>query len=96
MSELQEIPPITHPLGRYWDQPPRSEILVDDSIALMSRATFGKLMRYDTSFPSGVYEGKMWARSRPWQDDRLYLCWYAENPDPAKCSVISREVHFVD
>jgi hypothetical protein len=96
MSSLQEIPPITHPLGRYWDQPSRSEILVDASIALMSKATFSKLLRYDTSFPSGVYDGKMWSRCRPWQDDKPLLCWFGPGPDPDVCSINSREVHFID
>lgn len=34
------IPPITDPMGRYWDQPSRDEIIVDDTHAVMTVKTF--------------------------------------------------------
>lgn len=63
------IPPIVHPSGRYWDQPDRSEIMIDATHAIMSKATFDKLLNYTLSSPSGIYEGKMW-KSQRWEWDR--------------------------
>jgi hypothetical protein len=59
------IPPMTHPMGRNWQQPDRSCIVIDGKHALMDQTAFDKLLEYNTSVPSGVYEGKMW-RSQRW------------------------------
>jgi hypothetical protein len=61
-ESLFEVPRITDPLGLHWRQPDRSEILFEDNNAIMTRTTFNKLCEYSGSFPSGVYEGKMWRR----------------------------------
>src|ERR1043165_9759166 len=63
VSMTDEIPPITHPLGEHWRQPDRSRILIDETHAVMDQATFDDLSEYSTSFPSGVYEGKMWKQN---------------------------------
>ncbi len=97
MSGLQEIPPMSDPLGKYWDQPCRSKILIDDKIALMDRQTFRELMAYDNSTPSGVYVGKMWSRSiydRNGEAHRLLL-WFGESDDPDRCSINFRDVVFL-
>jgi hypothetical protein len=100
------IPPMTHPDGRYWDQPDRALITVDAVHALMTRATFLELADYSGTFPSGVYEGKMWRRldgsfdraflargGRPvWQ-----LCWYGPSQiGPGYCSNHRREILLAD
>lgn len=72
------IPPMTHELGRYWHQPPRTAILVDDKHAVMSRASFKQLAEYSSSRPSGVYPGKMWKAIT--LDGTAYLCWYGIVP----------------
>lgn len=84
------IPPITDPLGKYWDQPDTSKILVDDTHAVMSQATFEQLAEYSTTNPSGVYHGKMWRRHDGAYDRRpnapppvWLLMWYGVDPDPA-------------
>lgn len=71
------IPLITDEMGRYWRQPPRESILVDDTHALMSRPTFELLHKYSASIPSGVYPGKMWRAEYPagW-----YLNWFTSHP----------------
>lgn len=71
------IPPMTHELGRYWEQPDRSEIEVDGTHALMSPAAFYALSDYSRSNPSGVYEGKMWRRLA---DGVWFLCWFENEP----------------
>ena len=92
-SELQEIPPITDTAGQYWGQPSAREILVDEAIALMTLETYRKLGRYDWSIPSGVYVGKMWARSN---DLGCFLCWYCPHPsEPDRCCISTREVVFL-
>ncbi len=60
--DLTVIPPITDPMGRNWEQPDTAAILLDDTHALMDVPTFNALHEYSASFPSGVYEGKMWKR----------------------------------
>lgn len=59
------IPPMTHPLSSAWDQPPLDRIRIDADTATMDQEAFDWLSEYSTSFPSGVYEGKMWKRRVP-------------------------------
>lgn len=88
-ATANEIPPMTDRLGRFWEAPDRSEIVIDDTHALMTLETYNKLLNYERSFPSGVYEGKMWRR-----DD--LLVWYGPSPKPDTCSVHQREILIVE
>jgi len=98
------IPPMTHPLGQHWNQPPTSEIEVDDKFARMTQATFDSLPEYSTTRPSGVYEGKMWKR-HDGAFDRAFLakggkpiwmlCWYGACDDPNMVSNHRREIVIV-
>lgn len=95
MTALNYVPPITHPYGQHWEQPARDRILMDETHALMDAETFTKLSEYSTSYPSGVYDGKMWRRNEGmWLiGGKQYLCWYgpsAENPDC--CEIFFREI----
>lgn len=101
---MNEIPPITEPLGRYWKQPSPEAILVDDTHALMDRPTFDLLEEYSTSMPSGVYEGKMWSRHDGLYDEKFLagggqpewlLVWYGPSEDPDKCSINKRIILLV-
>jgi len=69
------IPQMTDPLGKYWEQPKIENIVIDDTHALMSKKDFDKLKDYSYSLPSGVYEGKMWAKTR---DNKTMLCWFVD------------------
>lgn len=100
-----QIPPMTEPLGRYWKQPARERILIDDTHAMMTADDFALLAEYSTSRPSGVYPGKMWRAelrpprdlAHPLQPSRWFLCWYGEVPGrPDLCSNHHREVILVD
>ena len=86
------IPPITHPLGTSWEQPPRHEIEIDDTHALMSRKTLKGLLEYRSSLPSGVYEGKMWSACHP---HGALLYWYGSSEIPEMCSINVREILMV-
>lgn len=95
------IPPITHPLGQHWEQPNPSEIEIDDTHALMSRATFDALPEYSCSNPSGVYEGKMWKRHDGAFDIEFLarggqpvwmLCWFGVSERPDCVSNNSRKI----
>ncbi len=83
------IPPMTDPLSKYWDQPSRSDILVDKDHAAMSKDTLFGLYEYSASQPTGVYEGKMWRRKG---DDTWWLCWYGHDDAPGFVSNNYREI----
>ena len=90
------IPAMTDPMGRYWNQPPRDRIVVDETHALMDSSTFKALPEYSGTIPTGVYPGKMWRRHDGIFDQkatrkRWLLCWYGEDRD-GKCEILFREV----
>lgn len=87
-TRVYDIPPMTDPLGRYWEQPDRSRILVDGRHALMSSADFRALHDYTRSEPTGLYVGKMW---RAKYADGWALCYVTEcNPPEAGYVAIRR------
>lgn len=91
------IPEITHPYGKYWEQPARENILIDDKNALMNQADFDLLADYSCSQPSGVYEGKMWKCRRPYVitkgiTPRWFLLWFGFSEKPDCCSTYVREI----
>ena len=103
---LEPIPPITDPLGRYWEQPRRQDIEIDDEHAIMTRATFDALHEYSCSAPSGVYPGKMWRRHNGIHD-RVFLsrggkpewclCWFGPSPRGADyCQTNTRRILLSD
>ncbi len=100
---MNAIPEITDALGRCWKQPKRDSILLDDKVAVMSQESFDELLEYNTSYPSGVYEGKMWKRKvmielgfdralTPSYPIIWYLCWFGHSDTPGKVSVNTREI----
>jgi hypothetical protein len=98
----EQIPPITHKFGRYWDQPKLSDVVLERGVAFMSLATFEALCEYSTSIPTGVYEGKMWKRERLVPRDAQLgafnrtgewsLCWFDTAPDPDRCRIRTRPI----
>lgn len=99
------IPPMTHPYGKYWDQPSTSDILLDDSHALMSRRTFESLREYSATNPTGAYEGKMWRRHDGAFDrgflaaggkPEWLLCWYGIDESADFVSNNSRKIILID
>lgn len=92
------IPPMTHPLAKHWDQPPREHIVITPAEARMTQETMRRLATYDSTLPSGVYPGKMWLRNQPIpQTDKTVplLCWYAED-GMDHCKVENRRIVVVD
>ena len=77
--------------GKYWKQPARENILVDDKHALMSRADFDELPDYTASEPSGVYAGKMW-KAQYGSERRWWLLWFGVHVDPKYCTKDYREI----
>jgi hypothetical protein len=83
------IPPVTDPMGQYWEQPDSKDIVIDDKNAIMNQETFRQLKTYSTSLPSGVYPGKMWKAEITFEDSSnnyWVLRWFGETEDPKKCS----------
>jgi len=76
-----------------WKQPDRTQVLIDETHALMTKAVFESLAEYNTTMPSGVYSGKMWRQSNGAHE--WLFCWYGPTTDREKCSVNSRKVIFV-
>lgn len=85
------IPKITNEMEKHWSQPDRREIqFTTDGFAVVSDAGLAQLQRYDTSYPSGVYAGKMWMRT---ECNVEYLCWWIDSPDaPEKCELRFRKI----
>ena len=94
---IHPIPPMTDPQGKYWDQPPRFDILMDDKHALMTQATFGKLQDYSSSIPTGAYPGKMWKRRNDFWDESQgwLLVWMDVHRDPDTVSIHHRGILIV-
>ena len=78
-----EIPAMTHEMGKYWDQPHKDEIEIDDTHALMSAKAFNKLQEYSCSWPTGAYEGKIWLRK---ERGIAYLVWFGISDNPGMVS----------
>ena len=85
MFNIPSIPPITDPLGKYWEQPEQAEISLSLSHAHMSAETWRKLKHYQSSIPSGTYDGKMW-KKQDWRG-RWILCWYGPHSNPELISI---------
>jgi hypothetical protein len=82
------IPPITDPLGRYWNQPTDiREAPMDDTHVLLTARQIDGLCEYSSSYPSGTYDGKCWLRAN---GDTRWLCWYHPHPQPGKIGIGSR------
>lgn len=90
--QVNEIPPITEPMGQYWRQPDRREILLDNTHALMTKTTFEQLLDYSHSQPTGVYPGKMWKKGGP---TGWWLHWFGLHENPDLCSGHVRKILLV-
>lgn len=86
---MTQIPDMTHPLGRVWDQPKRENILLDETHAVMSEKDFAELCEYSRTIPSGKYVGKMWKAKI---DGKWFLVWYDYDPNPDYLTIPSREI----
>lgn len=87
------------------NRPATSNILIDDTHALMTRRTFEDLPEYSATNPTGAYEGKMWRRHDGAFDREFLarggkpvwlLCWYGESELPDFVSNNSREILLAD
>jgi hypothetical protein len=85
------IPPITAPMGKSWQQPDSSTILIDDTHAVLTQEQLNQLLDYSRSMPSGVYVGKMWKRFDSHMQCWL-LCWYESSYRSDHCSIQHRQI----
>ncbi len=88
-----ELPTMTDPLSRSWDQPAADQMAVYDDIAIMDRSTLVLLPEYSMSIPTGVYDGKMWRCALG--HDQWLLCWYGPSDDPERCFVNRRPIRLI-
>ena len=91
------IPPITDPLGQYWDQPPLIDVAVYNDIAIIEKHTLDQLAEYSTTIPTGAYEGKMWKRRvcEFKNGSKWLLCWYGPSNNPKKVSINTRPLRIL-
>ncbi|MEI8017490.1 MAG: hypothetical protein WCH39_04775 [Schlesneria sp.] len=83
---------MTDPLSKYWEQPSRDGILLDDHYALMDTCTFDKLKNYSRTVPSGVYPGKMW-KAQCHESGEWFLRWYGwDDGDPRGLPTLLRKI----
>jgi hypothetical protein len=88
---MNAIPPMTDPLGKYWEQPPDIRgALMDDTHVILRPDQLAGLHEYSTSIPTGVYPGKCWKR---WGKGVWVLVWFGDVPSkPDQCSINWRTV----
>ncbi len=89
VNDPNTIPPMTNPMGQHWRQPDRSRVLIDDAVAVMSKADADTLPNYSHTIPTGAYEGKMWKAE---QGGKVWLCWYGYSDKPDHVSINTREL----
>jgi hypothetical protein len=90
---LYSIPPMVHPLSKGWTQPSVESIRFDGDCARMTMETFGQLMDYTGSTPTGVYAGKMW-KSQPNPGGAWYLVWFSDVPGSENtCRTTAVRIH---
>lgn len=77
---MNQIPEMTDPLGRHWNQPKdiRSAPM-DGKHVILTKAQISGLSNYDRSMPSGVYSGKCWLREN---GKTTWLVWYGRETGP--------------
>ena len=103
-------PPITHPLGKHWEQPPLRDVWFFGGLAIMTEKTLEELPEYSSTLPSGVYDGKMWRanvtppaapgcalppREKPRKEEWI-LRWFAPSDEPNKCAVKWADIVLID
>ncbi len=89
MDTENQIPTPTDKLSKYWSQPPKQDITLDDTHALMSLHTFKCLKDYSRSQPTGAWVGKMWKKQK---GDTWFLCWFGNDSDPRYLKNHYREI----
>lgn len=93
------IPDRVRPLEEFWHQPSRSEIVVDELRAAMSRETLDQLGQQTPLDLKHAYAGKMW---RDWSEGgygqiaRWKLCWYWTPQVPGKLRFETRDIVVID
>lgn len=93
-STADVIPEMTNLLGKYWSQPSRFKIGIDDVHAIMSETSLDLLKDYSCSQPSGVYEGKMW-KTKVYGGLQWRLHWFGIGKEEGCCSNNSRLILIV-
>lgn len=87
------IPQITDPMGKYWSQPDRSDIIIDEKYAMMSLADFQKLHEYTCTLPTGTYVGKMWKAKVTTESEQFFLlAWYDRFVNPNQIAIECRRI----
>jgi hypothetical protein len=88
--DLNLIPEMDDPLGKYWSQPKDIRLApMDDEHVVLSLSQYKALAEYSSTIPTGVYPGKVWRRS---QKDVELLVWYGPETPDHKCPILYRKI----
>lgn len=89
-----KIPPVKCPTGKYWKQPPRERIVLDEHHALMRKQEFETLQDCTANRPDHPFEGKMW---RTIFRGVWWLMWYERDLfDPNETVINWRQILVVE
>ena len=83
------IPIMTHPLSRGWRQPSLHKLIFTEDYVLMDQHAYSELHNYETSYPSGVYEGKMW------RSGGLLMWFDSHDTNKELCTVKSKPIAII-
>lgn len=81
-----------------WRAPNLRNVVIDDTYAYMTKATWLAFLAYDESTPTGVWPGKVWRCSPTRGPDkgRHFICWFGLSSKGLDyCSNNSRIVRIV-
>jgi hypothetical protein len=86
------IPEMTWEQKQAWKQPDANTFDFDfaPGHVVMTQAQRKQLARYDTTLPSGVYEGKMWICD--WGNGTDRLVWFGESHLSNQCLINHRTI----
>lgn len=83
------IPEVIDDLGKYWNQPDREDIEIQDNKAIMPQDTYDQLYNYETTNPTSLYAGKMWRRGN-------ILCFCVDFNKPEYVIIVKKEIIIQD
>ncbi len=90
-TEFNAIPEMIHPMGKHWTQPKDiRSAQMDEVYVRLTEKQVAQLPVYDSSYPSGCYDGKCWLRHG--EGHVQWLCWYHPHAEPGKIGIDHRVI----
>jgi len=88
------IPVMDDPLGKYWEQPhDMTDVMIDETHALLTRRQFDGLRDYSGSKPTGVYPGKCW---KGCDKAGWYVSWWGADSGDGMLQNFARDILVIE